>query len=128
MSAEEAKISANRKRTTWMYTSTKGMISIYQNIGGHILNSCKQFVKDYLTKSVRSLRLERNMTQEKMAEHLHVTSRAYGDLERGKFCFSATTLIYLLLMLSSEELIKFMAPLRKKLLGSDDTATSRHNG
>ena len=33
-----------------------------------------------------------------MAEQLHITSRAYGDLERGKFCFSAVTLLFLMLI------------------------------
>lgn len=86
------------------------------------MNSSKQFFRDYLTKSVRSFRLERNMTQEKMAEQLQVTARAYGDLERGKFCLSAVTLLRFQMMLSNDELIEFMDALREELLNPDDSA------
>lgn len=88
------------------------------------MNSSKQFFRDYLTKSVRSFRLEQNMTQEKMAEQLRVTARAYGDLERGKFCFSAVTLLRFQMMLSNDELIKFMDTLREELLKPDDAANA----
>lgn len=88
------------------------------------MNGCKQFIKHYLTNSVRSFRLERNMTQEKMAEQLRVTARAYGDLERGKFCFSAVTLLYFQMMLSNDELIEFMDTLREELLKPDGSANA----
>lgn len=77
------------------------------------MNAYKQFVKQYLAEFVKSLRLKRNLTQEKMAEQLHVTARAYGDLERGKFCFSATTFSLLLLMLNEDELKEFLDGLRE---------------
>ncbi len=83
------------------------------------MNAYKQFVKQYLAEFVKSLRLKRDLTQEKMAEQLHVTARAYGDLERGKFCFSAVTLILLLLMLKENELNELLGVLREKLSEPD---------
>lgn len=83
------------------------------------MNAYKQFVKQYLAEFVKSLRLKRDLTQEKMAEQLHVTARAYGDLERGKFCFSAVTLILLMLMLKENELKEFLGTLREHLSEPD---------
>lgn len=55
-------------------------------------------VKEMLSEYTGSLRKRKQLTQEEMAEQLHITSRAYGDLERGKFCFSAVTLLFLMLI------------------------------
>ncbi len=55
-------------------------------------------VKEILSEYTGSLRKRKQLTQEEMAEQLHITSRAYGDLERGKFCFSAVTLLFLMLI------------------------------
>ena len=52
--------------------------------------------------------------QEEMAEQLHITSRAYGDLERGRYCFSAAPLLFLLLMLSDRELAAFLGGFRER--------------
>ena len=50
-----------------------------------------------------------------MAEQLRITSRAYGDLERGKYCFSAITLLFLMLMLSDDEWKAFLEGFRKRV-------------
>ena len=55
-------------------------------------------VKEILSEYTGSLRKRKQLTEEEMAEQLHITSRAYGDLERGKFCFSAVTLLFLMLI------------------------------
>ena len=55
-------------------------------------------VKEILSEYTGSLRKRKQLTQEEMAEQLHITSRAYGDLERGKFSFSAVTLLFLMLI------------------------------
>lgn len=49
----------------------------------------KDAVREHLSSYVCQLRQRRGLTQEEMAEKLRITARAYGDLERGKFCFSA---------------------------------------
>ena len=38
-----------------------------------------------------------------LAERLRITARAYSDLERGKYCVSAATLLFMLSMLSTAE-------------------------
>lgn len=72
----------------------------------------KLLVKDYLTQYVVGLRKKRGLSQEKMAERLHITGRAYGDLERGKYCFSAVSLLAMLMMLNETELKGFFDGLR----------------
>ncbi len=74
----------------------------------------KSFVKEFLAEYVGALRKNRKLTQEEMAERLRITGRAYGDLERGKYCFSALALLFLLLMLSEEEIQDFLEKLRKQ--------------
>ncbi|MFR7893919.1 MAG: helix-turn-helix domain-containing protein [Dysosmobacter sp.] len=39
----------------------------------------------------------KSLTQEAMAEQLRISSRAYSDLERGKYAASAPTLLFLFL-------------------------------
>lgn len=73
----------------------------------------KETVRGFLAGYTAELRKRRALTQEKMAEQLHITSRAYGDLERGKHCFSAIALLFLLLMLNDEELKGFLEGFRK---------------
>lgn len=75
----------------------------------------KLLTREFLSEYTGTLRKLRNLTQDEMAEQLRITSRAYGDLERGKYCFSAIALLFLLLMLSDEELKAFLEGFRKKV-------------
>ena len=43
-----------------------------------------------------------SLTQEAMAEQLRISSRAYSDLERGKYAASAPTLLFLFSMLEAD--------------------------
>ena len=74
----------------------------------------KTLVKKFLAEYVDKLRKRRNLTQENMAENLRITSRAYGDLERGKYCFSTIPLLFLLLMMTEEEVKEFLEEFRTK--------------
>lgn len=78
------------------------------------MHEYKEMVRKHLSEYVSRLRRTRGLTQEAMAESLRITARAYGDLERGKFCFSATALMSLFLMLRDEEMLEFMQDFRKK--------------
>ena len=49
-----------------------------------------------------------------MSERLHITARAYSDLERGRCCCSAVALIFFLLMLESDEVTDFLNQMRKQ--------------
>lgn len=75
----------------------------------------RNLLKDFLAEFSGKLRRERGLTQEKMSEQLRITSCAYGNLERGKYCFAATTLVSLLLMLKDNELEDFLSDFREKV-------------
>ena len=55
------------------------------------------------------------LTQEQMAEKLRITGRAYSDLERGIYCFSAVALVFLLLMLEEGEIKELLSSLRDEI-------------
>lgn len=57
---------------------------------------------ELLSKELYSLRQQKSLTQEAMAEQLRISSRAYSDLERGKYAASAPTLLFLFSMLDAE--------------------------
>lgn len=79
------------------------------------MKSYKTLAKEFLSKYAKDFRMRQNLTQEKMAEQLRITSRAYVDLEHGKYCFSAVTLLFFLLMLDDAELKGFLKDFRKKV-------------
>lgn len=68
----------------------------------------KSLVRDFLSEYSAKLRMHRCMTQEAMAEGLRITCRAYGELERGKYCYSAVALLFLLRMLEESERNDFL--------------------
>lgn len=80
----------------------------------------KEITKEFLSSYADGLRKRRALTQEKMADCLHITSRAYGDLERGKYCFSANALLFLLLMLEEPELSGFLKSYRSKIFALEE--------
>ena len=57
---------------------------------------------ELLSKELYSLRQQKSLTQEAMAEQLRISSRAYSDLERGKYAASAPTLLVLFSMLEAD--------------------------
>ena len=75
----------------------------------------RALARNFLAETTNALRKRRNLTQDEMAERLRITSRAYGDLERGKYCFSAVALLFLLLMLSEDEAKDFLREFRKRV-------------
>ena len=67
------------------------------------MRSYTAVVRELGARELRMLRERMGQTQEEMAERLRITARAYSDLERGKYCASAATLLFLLAMLSAED-------------------------
>ena len=57
---------------------------------------------ELLSKELYSLRQQKSLTQEAMAEQLRISSRAYSDLERGKYAASAPTLLFHFSMLEAD--------------------------
>ena len=62
------------------------------------MNPYKEILRKFFSEYVSALRKRRGLTQEQMAEKLRITGRAYSDLERGIYCFSAVALVFLLLI------------------------------
>ena len=56
---------------------------------------------ELLSEELSSLRQQKALTQEAMAEQLRISSRAYSDLERGRYAASAPTLLFLFSMLEA---------------------------
>ena len=67
------------------------------------MNDYKEITKNYLSAYTDALRADRNLSQERMAEELRISCRAYGDLERGKYCFSSNALLFMMGMLELDE-------------------------
>ena len=59
-------------------------------------------LEELLSKELYSLRQQKSLTQDAMAEQLRISSRAYSDLERGKYAASAPTLLFLFSMLEAD--------------------------
>ena len=57
---------------------------------------------ELLSEELSSLRQQMALTKEAMAERLRISSRAYSDLERGRYAASAPTLMFLFSMLDAE--------------------------
>ena len=73
------------------------------------MNGYKPLIRKCLSSYIHTFRKEHTLTQEEMAERLHISSRAYSDLERGKYSLYAATLLFLLLMLNENELKDFLS-------------------
>lgn len=82
------------------------------------MNPYKEILRKFFSKYVSTLRKRRGLTQEEMAGKLRITGRAYSDLERGIYCFSAVALVFLLLMLlmlEEGEIKEILSPLREEI-------------
>ena len=91
------------------------------------MHDYKAIAKKYLSSISDALRTERNLTQENMAEKLRISSRAYGDLERGKYCFSTTALLFMMNMMEDEEVGMLLDGFQEQvelLENQDDDGTS----
>ena len=84
------------------------------------MNPYKEILRKFFSEYVRTLRKCRGLTQEEMAEKLRISGRAYSDLERGIYCFSAVALVFLLLMLEEHELKELLSSLREEIAKVED--------
>ena len=82
----------------------------------------KHLMQDYLRIQIQDYRYQNHLTQESMAEALHVSPRSYLDQEHGKYGFSAMSLVFFVLLLSEEDMLEFFKDLRFILEGSDHNA------
>ena len=84
------------------------------------MNPYKEIPRKFFSEYVRTLRKCRGLTQEEMAEKLRISGRAYSDLERGIYCFSAVALVFLLLMLEEHEIKELLSSLREEIAKVED--------
>lgn len=75
----------------------------------------KELAKAYLSQQAYRIRHTLGWSQERMAESLAITPRAYGDLERGKYCFSAWSLLSLLNIMGKDESWKLIGEICSKM-------------
>ena len=87
---------------------------------GFILHSCTKLFQPYLRDLAEQYRNKHYYSQERMAELLQVTTRNYTDLKRGKHSFSVSSLIFLLLLLSDDEVQQFLAQMRALIKDAED--------
>ncbi len=79
------------------------------------MNNYKSLTKIFLSEYAAQQRKKIHLSQSQMAEQLRITERAYGDLERGKYCFSATPLLHLMLILTDQARNELLADYRDKI-------------
>lgn len=84
------------------------------------MNPYKEILRKFFSEYIDTLRKRRGLTQEQMAEKPRITGRAYSDLERVIYCFSAVALVFLLLMLEEGEIKELLSPLRDEIEKVED--------
>jgi len=72
----------------------------------------KEPTRKFLSQQFSLLRHQLGITQVEMARLLRISSRAYGDLERGKNCCSVETFLCMLMLLNKEEIWDLVAKYR----------------
>lgn len=68
----------------------------------------QQLLKSFLRKQIYAYRINNHHSQERMSENLGISTRSYVDQEHGKMGFSALSLMYFILLLDEQEIIKFL--------------------
>jgi transcriptional regulator with XRE-family HTH domain len=84
----------------------------------------KVLAREFLSEYACSLRKRLNLSQEEMAESLRITSRAYGDLERGRYCFSASSLLFMFYLLTEEEIMELLKEFGERVSLFEDQEAS----
>ena len=89
-----------------------------------MMRQYKLLLQGFLMNQILFYRSENQLTQEQMAELLHISPRSYFDIEHGKYCCSAITLIFFMLILSKADVLDFLDEfrLRAERKDTDDVA------
>lgn len=83
------------------------------------MHGCKPLLQNFLSAKIKEYRKTICISQERMAENLCISVRSYSDLENGKSCFSASSLMLFLLLLSHEDAIQLLNEFRNVLKNED---------
>lgn len=92
------------------------------------MSNAKQLLQNFLRNRVRRYRLIKGISQERMAEVLHVSPRSYLDQENGRYGFSALSLVYFMILLSDEELLTFLKEVQAVLDGREYRNEAEESG
>ena len=82
----------------------------------------KQRMQHFLAAQLMLFRTEQNLTQEKMAEKLAISPRAYIDLEHGKHACSMITCLLFLMNLKDEAVLRLLRECRNLVDDADQDA------
>ena len=82
------------------------------------MRSRQTVFKRFLNVRLRKFRYSRGYTQERMAELLHISTRAYSDMERGKYSASALTLLFFMSELNEAEALALLSDFHKLMLSA----------
>ncbi len=82
---------------------------------------CTEVLKNLFSTNLLQSRSNRNISQEEMAHRLRMASRSYVELEHGKSCCSAVTLMLYLCYFCADPL-GFLASFRTALDAHNEAA------
>lgn len=71
-------------------------------------------LKDTFRIELMKFRTERNLTQARMSERIEMSERSYADIESGKSCCSAVTLV-LYLVYCCDDVDGFLSKLKERM-------------
>lgn len=79
----------------------------------------KKIIRARLSKRTWEIRADLGWSQEQMSERLRITPRAYGDLERGRYCFSSSALLFLLELMGKDASWELVSVICAEIAGSE---------
>lgn len=79
------------------------------------MHEYKILLQAFLAERIKLFRKGCGITQETMAERLHITPRSYAYLERGVHGFSAATLMFFFLILPEEDVLRLLMEFRAQV-------------
>lgn len=87
------------------------------------MNKQNSMLQTYLMELTEQHRQELHYTQERMAEQLHITARAYNNIKHGRHALSASTFLFLLLSMPDAKATQVLHELKALLQTVEDNDT-----
>ena len=84
------------------------------------MNKQNSALQAYLIELTEQCRRELHYTQERMAEQLHITARAYNNIKQGRHALSASTFLFLLLSMPDDKATQVLHELKTLLQTAED--------
>lgn len=88
------------------------------------MNKQNSALQTYLINLTEQYRQELHYTQERMAEQLHITARAYNNIKQGRHALSASTFLFLLLSMPDTKATQVLHELKVLLQTADEDVTT----